>query len=525
MTVSRNDTNISHSKPGLRTPPLVILGIDAGDSDFIQRWTAEGYLPTIHSIMQRGCWGRTVGPELCSELGTGVSLFSGVSRNRHGYYWFRQLKPGTYDLQTFAPRDADALPFWSYLRGRDKKIAVIDAHEVSPVPGLQGIQLAHWTTLQPAAAILPASAEPVELLKDARRVFGQQMPLFGSEFKLNSSFEEDRQIYRRLLQRIEKKGELCRYLLTQNNFDLVVAGFFESHIADHRFWDYRPQSQAKGKVSKGENELTHAIRDVYQAIDRQMGLLLAQLPSEANVFVISLSGMKDEYPKTGLMESFCRRLGYQASAEASASAPSSLSLRRMIPQTWRSALSNHLPPKVQERLLADQFRSGTNWKKTKAFAIPSLYTSFVRINLRGREPEGIVEPGTQYEALLDCLEADLWQLIDPQTGEPAVEQMTRTVKIFDCEPPNVLPDLFVEWKPSTHFVERVIHPKAELTQEKSAYFRSSWHTFNGFVAAAGPSIRRQGTVGNISLLDIAPTFLHLLGEPAPQEMTGKVIEV
>jgi hypothetical protein len=69
--------------------------------------------------------------------------------------------------------------------------------------------------------------------------------------------------------------------------------------------------------------------------------------------------------------------------------------QRPAPKAWRVAFSQLLTYQIQERLLADQFRHGTNWHKTTAFAIPSLYTSYVRVNLRGREPQGIVEPGTR----------------------------------------------------------------------------------------------------------------------------------
>lgn len=168
-------------------------------------------------------------------------------------------------------------------------------------------------------------------------------------------------------------------------------------------------------------------------------------------------------------------------------------------------------------------RSGTNWEKTLAFPVHSLNTSFVRVNLRGREPRGIVAPGCEYDTLLDQIEADLRQLVDVHTGKPAVEKVTRAAEAFRCGPPLVLPDLFIEWQASSHFMERVVHPQIELVQAKQWYHRSSYHSFNGFVAAAGPSVRTCGPIGNVSLLDLAPTFLFLMGEPIPQQMTGRVI--
>ncbi|HLB46332.1 MAG TPA: alkaline phosphatase family protein [Anaerolineales bacterium] len=500
----------------IKTPPLVILGFDVGDPDSIETWAREGYLPTMASIMRRGGWGRISGPELVCEHGIWVSMFSGVSRSEHGYYYFRQLKPGTYDLQPTNALDASVLPFWSCLRASGKKAAIVDVPDTRPVAGLLGAQLADWATHYP---LLSPAAEPASLLPEAHRVFGPQLKI---DEKLNATFDDDRRIYRRLMERLERKGSLCRHLLARDRFDLVAIVFSECHTASHQFWKYRPE--AKVADAAADNALLHATRDIYESIDRQMGLLLAQLPREANVFILSSVGMEDDYPTTGLIEAFCRQLGYQAPPESQGISPRPIDLvRRVVPEAWRIALSRHLPREKREGLLADQFRNSTNWHKTTAFAIPTSYTSFVRVNLRGREPDGIVEPGAEYEALLNRIEADLKQLVDPLTNEPAVSRVARTVEMFHCSPHVSLPDLFVEWKPG-HFMQRVVHPEAELKQENPDFYRPSDHSSNGFVAVAGPSIKARGALGDISLLDLVPTFLALLDEPIPPELTGKPLQ-
>jgi predicted AlkP superfamily phosphohydrolase/phosphomutase len=505
-----------------RAAPVVLLALDAGDPDFILRWVEEGYLPTIGSIMRRGCWGVITDREQLSEWGTWTSLLGGISRSRHGFYYFRQLVPGTYDLRLFSPRDTGVQPFWAHLRGSGKKAAIIDPPESELVPGLSGLQLTDWATRYlPQREVQPA-AEPAELLGEARRTFGPQIMV--NDFSPHKSLDEDRAVYQQLLERVEKKGRLCRFLLAKDRFDLVVIGFYESHDAAHRFWDYRLEAQTNGHRPEAD-ELTQAIRSVYQAIDRQMGLLLAELPSDANVFLLSCYGMEPLYPTTGLMDRFFPQLGYQGAPAAPAQSqqvrPLAL-LRRLVPHTWRAALYQQLPVQIQERLLAAQFRKGTNWQNTTAFAIPALFTSFVRVNLRGREPLGVITPGAEYSTLLDRLETDLQQLVDPHTGHPAVRQITRTVVAFPPHPPVVLPDLFVEWQPGAHFMRRLSHPHAELTQSAPSYFRGSYHSHRGFVAAAGPTIRAQGAIGAVPLLDLAPTCLALLGQPIPQTLLGKV---
>lgn len=501
-----------------KNAPLVIICFDAADHRLAQKWAGEGHMPTVAGMMGRGCWGTVGGPEQVCEHGSSLSLLSGVSRAEHGYYHFRQLAPGTYDLRPFTHRDTLARPFWSHLRESGRRVAAIDAPDCEPVPGLEGAQLANWAVHAAANSVLPPCAEPPALLRAAHSAFGPQIPVL--EFAPGSSFADDLEMYHRLLERVRRKGALCRELLGRDGafFDLIVIGFFESHTAGHRFWKYRPEAPGYG----AENELTHAIREVYRAVDREVGLLLDALPRDANVFIFSSFGMDDNYPTAGLIEDFCRRLGYQTPAGhgGGSSSTGRKGLRALLPESWRAAAAARLPTKAQERLLAESFRAGTDWSKTTAFAVPALYTGFIRVNLCGREPEGTIEPGAEYDMLMERLTDDLGQLVDPLTGRPAVRRVTRADRNFGGGTPLSLPDLFIDWEPRTHFMERVLHPRAELTQRRLRYHRDSYHSADGFIAAAGPAVHARGHAGEISSLDLAPTFLSLLGVPVPCALKG-----
>lgn len=476
-------------------------------------------MPTVASIMKRGCWGQTWGPELISEHGVWVSLFSGISRSLHGYYYFRQLKPGTYDLETVTGYSIDSPPFWFYLIGREKKVAIIDVPDSNPIPKLPGIQIANWSVHDSwNPGYIPTMSEPSGLINEVYQKFGQKLTPIEN---LDSSIDQDQELYYQLLGRVKKKGTLCINLIGRDRFDTVVVIFSESHAASHQFWKYHVEAQGGDTI---KDDLTHAIRDVYRAIDREIGLLLAKLPRESNIFIVSSVGMEDDYPTTGLIEAFCRKLGYQTPPEYNGFSLKPMDLvRRFVPESWRISLSRYLPREKRESLLADQFQSSTNWHKTTAFAIPSAYTSFIRVNLRGREPEGIVKPGSEYLVLLDQIEADLKQLVDPESNEPAVTRIAKTVELFSCTPHPSLPDLFIEWKPG-RFIQRVVHPRAELVQKKPDFFRRSDHSQNGFVAAMGPSIQGQGLLCDIKVLDLATTFLFLIGAPIPETMTGRTIK-
>jgi predicted AlkP superfamily phosphohydrolase/phosphomutase len=502
------------------TPPLVIFGIDAGDPEFLTRWAGAGDLPNLARIMDRGSWGLTGGAELVSEHGVWVSIFSGISRRDHGYFYFRQMEPGTYDLEAVTGLDVDAPPFWVQDRPEGRRATVVDIPDYDVVPGFPGIQLCHWAThnnWDPEHFV--TAGEPADVLDEIARRFAPRMVTVEDH---DAAVEDDLRILDELLDRVAKKGAACRYLLERDRWDLFASVFAESHTANHQFWKYRPELDGGASAHP---RLSGGIRDVYRAVDRELGLVLDLLPPEARVFVVSSVGMEDDFPITGLIEAFCRRFGYQASPQASGSRPARRPIdlaRKLVPEGWRLALSRRLSREARERLLADRFRVSTDWRNTRAFALPSAYTGFVRVNLKGREPDGVVAAGAEYEAVLDRMEADLATLVDPVSGAPAVTRTTRTIDAFGCPPHPTLPDLWVDWLPG-RFLDRVTFPGGELTQERPDFYRRSDHADRGFFAAAGPGIAARGKIGAVDVLDLAPTFQALCGRAPTARMTGAPI--
>lgn len=487
----------------MNTPPLVIIGLDAGDPDLILAWAGEGVLPTIASILARGTCGRLVGPEMFSVHGVWTSFFSGVSVHEHGLYLQRPLLPGTYELKAIHPWDSVARPFWADFR---RPLVTIDVPDSHPLAGLHGVQLVNWSN-HPTLA--PPEARPEGLLSEIRAAVGP--PIATDERQ--GSRRRDRRILTRILRRIEQKGELCRYLLNKGRFDLVVVVFGDSHAAGHRFRKY--QNAATAAACGGD--LRDAVRQTYEAIDREIGRLLCGFPEPPNVFVVSNSGTIDGYPVGDWMEAFCRELGYQTLIEPTGA----LGRLCALPRTWRSLLGY----RRRLRLQAERLGKSTNWGRTTAFAIPAYYTGYVRVNLKGREPLGVVAPGAEYEALLERMTADFLQLVDEKTGDAVVERVTCTAKLFGGGPPLRLPDLVVDWRHSAALAQRIAHPRGVLVRRGWGRPRGNYHSSSGLVLAAGPSIRQCGRVADLSPLDFAPLFRVLMAEPIAARASGEAIDV
>jgi predicted AlkP superfamily phosphohydrolase/phosphomutase len=395
----------------------------------------------------------------------------------------------------------------------------MDPPDTSPVPGLPGLQVSEWATHSHYPP-LTLAAEPPSAADEVRRAFGPREPI--GEI-IGGTVQQDREMVEQLIARAARKGASIRTLLAGGAYDVVVAVFAESHTGAHQAWEYR--RDAKGDGPRLESGMGDALLRLYQAVDREIDQIIEALPS-ANVFIVSSVGLLSQYPIEELMESFCRTLGYQASppsAPATAAAPPrrrsvTTMLRGLVPERVRNLVSRFLPLDVQARLLSEKFAAAQDWSRTTAYAVPGYYTGCIRINLRGREPMGIVAPGAEYDEVLDRLEADFRALTDAETGESVIDRTVRIRATFGDDVHPALPDLAVFWRAHDRPLLRLRHPRGELTQKAHAFHRGSHHMTEGLVIAAGPSVRASGRQADVDPLALAPTMLALLGVPAPASM-------
>lgn len=499
----------------------MLLGFDAADPDLVERWAREGKLPSMARLMERGSWARTSGEELLFEHGIWSSIFSGVSTARHGFHFFWQPVPGSYALELKKGRDIGVAPFWARLTGTGRTVLVLDPPDTEPVRGLSGLQVSEWATHSHYPP-LTLAAEPPSATREVRRLFGPREQIGET---IGSSPQHDREMLERLVARASRKGGTVRALIGAASYDVVVAVFAESHTGGHQLWEYR--RDAKGDGPRPDHGLGDGLLRLYQAVDAEIGKIVDALPATANVFVVSSVGLLAQYPIEGLTEDFCRKLGYQTPAtlappEDSAAAPARspvAMLRRLIPESARNFVSRFLPLGVQARLLSEKFTAATDWSRTTAYTPPGYYTGCVRVNLQGREPQGIVAPGAEYDALLTRLEEDFHALTDPDTGERVIERTVRTRAVMGESLHPALPDLVVFWRAHDKPHLRVLHPRAELTQSPHPFHRGSHHITEGLLVAAGPAIEAAGRVDDVNPLALAPTLLSLLGVDVPETMT------
>jgi predicted AlkP superfamily phosphohydrolase/phosphomutase len=156
----------------------------------------------------------------------------------------------------------------------------------------------------------------------------------------------------------------------------------------------------------------------------------------------------------------------------------------------------------------------------KAFALPTFSEGYVRINLRGREAAGIVEP-SEYDRVCDEVVAMISEVTNARTGEPLVHRVVRTRSgPDDRDPRRPDPDLIVLWRSSP---ADVVDSPTLGRIGPLPFNRSGSHVHRGFLLAAGPSIPTGAVMPSGQAVDIAPTILALMGAPIPSYCDGAPI--
>jgi predicted AlkP superfamily phosphohydrolase/phosphomutase len=167
---------------------------------------------------------------------------------------------------------------------------------------------------------------------------------------------------------------------------------------------------------------------------------------------------------------------------------------------------------------AKEQEANIDWSKTRAFTLPSDLEGCIRINLRGREPQGIVDPGQEYRELCDEIRGRLMELTNPVNGAPAVGRVWMRNEIFPGERQEQLPDLIVTWNDEAPF-KSLASSRFGIIEGDNADPRPGTHSPYGFLLAAGVGLP-QRLQGRGRLVDVAPTVMKLLGLTPPANMDG-----
>jgi predicted AlkP superfamily phosphohydrolase/phosphomutase len=162
-----------------------------------------------------------------------------------------------------------------------------------------------------------------------------------------------------------------------------------------------------------------------------------------------------------------------------------------------------------------------DWSRSRAYSY-GRHLGSVYVNVKGREPQGIVEPGAEYEAVRDEIEQLAYAFRHPETGRPLIGEVLRREDIYSGPHLHRAPDLILRpAEPSDIFFGLADFGHRQTVAQVYRY--SGMHRDYGMLIVSGPGVRSGATVEGAAIQDVAPTVLHTMDLPVPADMDGRVI--
>jgi predicted AlkP superfamily phosphohydrolase/phosphomutase len=148
----------------------------------------------------------------------------------------------------------------------------------------------------------------------------------------------------------------------------------------------------------------------------------------------------------------------------------------------------------------------------------------ININLKGREPQGVVEPGKAYERMRNQIISELYRLKDPYTFENVVEEIYRKEDLFQGEYLDSAPDIIFVPRNRDYYLDSTKRTcRLFIGPANDDYPVHAYHEPEGIFFITGPGIKPAQKISNIHIYDIIPTILHLFGIPLNEDFDGQVI--
>jgi len=186
-------------------------------------------------------------------------------------------------------------------------------------------------------------------------------------------------------------------------------------------------------------------------------------------------------------------------------------------------------PHLKSNLHYSMAYGNMDWSRTRAYAVGTMGN--VYLNVRGREPQGIVE-AADCEATRTEVIAAMQSLTDPETHAPIFNAVYRREEIYHGDALDLAPDVIglidgpyhvaaVDWRVDTKGREIIEKVGDELLFVSDT---SGQHRMDGILAAQGAAIISGVQFAQQpQLIDLAPTLAVLLGGAIPENNQGRVL--
>ncbi|MBI5870719.1 MAG: alkaline phosphatase family protein [Actinobacteria bacterium] len=511
---------------------VCVIGLDGGTFAVIDYLIGQKQLPNFARLMADGSHGNLLSTTPPLTPAAWSSFFTGSNPGKTGAIGFFKFRAGTYQLEPMNAGNLQGTPIWSLASSHGKRVCVFNVPVTYPAKPVNGILISGMD----APSFDDQAIYPLE----KKESFLAAVPNFkisteiDIKYLANHSPQPAADYIEMLTSHLDMEIKAINHLMGLEDWDLFVGVIRSTDSFQHIFWKDTEKVIKGEPVSPEEAQRAEAVFNCYKVIDRELGKTWSSWSADRNLIFMSDHGFGK------LRSDICLNRVLEDAG-----------LLKFLPGSRRNRSRDYFKKVLQDRmtvetrkkikrllgkdntdkrwhLFVDSLVADIDWSRTRISSIAQHGCLFV--NLKGRDPMGIVAGEAERQAVLSEAEAALSQLVDPEDGVPVVSDFYRKEELYNGPLMKTMPDMVVNMR---NWSYRGITSTAIELAEKSI-FRSQateWkqlghtgtHRLEGMLIMGGPDIA-DGEIGTVQMVDVAPTIMRLMGLPSLREWDGHALE-
>lgn len=493
---------------------LLVIGLDGATLDLIRPWAAQGHLPHLAKLIAEGTSGplESTLPPVTSPAWP--SFVTGKNPGRHGVFDFIRPRAGHFDMVNASQIDGRMI--WEYLSDAGLTCGVLNVPITFPPRKINGYLVPGL--LSPDQG---KTTWPPDFLKPYESELGPYRLTPRVSFKAGN---ED-QFIADIVDLIETQARYALRLMRDHPTDFTMVHFLATDIGQHALWKHQdPDHPAHDPALAAR--FGGAIRDIYARLDSVVGQMMALVP-DATVIVMSDHGfgplhrivnLNMLFLEAGLLAlkqtPWVRLRGWAFRRGLTPAAVWKIIERVGLQNAvWR--VSKKARNEVVNRFLGFE---DVDWSRTLAYSMG--HVGQVYINLKGREPQGVVEPA-DYVSVRERVIGVIEHLGDRQDAPVHVDRVIPRERAASGPYLDRAPDLHVVMDGYRTIAFPLFAADGRVVT-RQIRGDSGCHRLHGVFIACGPGVA-HGEISGARIIDLAPTILHLMNVPVPDDMDGRML--
>jgi len=449
---------------------VLVIGFDGASMKLIDRWI--DHLPTFKMFSEKGILGKTIPPTPAQTPVAWATFMTGKNPGNHGIFSFAIRPRGTYERKIIGTEMLKSKTLWRILSDANKQVGVINV-PMCDVEDVNGFIIPGFVSNSEGVPY------PRSVQDKVKRKFGIERLQGDLQIEILNKVDSDPDLFfERVNQITDEMTEISLYLLTEEKWDFFMTVFMGLDRVQHFFWKYVDPTHPKYEA----NVYTKLVKDFYVKSDKIVDSFLKAVDDGTLVMILSDHGFCPVY-KEVIVNNYLEEAGFL---------------------TRRSG-------KVDlEKSKAVSYGYGDIW-----------------LNVKGREPRGIIDPVEEYKTTRMEIAKEL-KRIEIDREKPIKDVKTRE-EVYWGTYLNEAPDLTIIFNVGWQAARQ---PEITERNRVKRYVNDNprWSgghdgTHNpldvpGIIGILGHRIRSAQEF-RVPLWDVAPTILNSMAVPITSDMDGK----